>query len=64
MKKALFNRESLHTDEPTGLEAESGSLFLGKKGADHAETLYMTFCSSGRENLSLHISAEDLLVLD
>lgn len=64
LKQALFNWDDLHNDEATGFEAESHTLFFGRKGASHTESPYMSLSSNCKENSCLHISVEDFLMLD
>lgn len=64
LKSALYNWEDLHTDDVTGFEAESHTLFFGRKGAERVEEPYMTLTSTGNAASRLHISVEDFLVLD
>lgn len=64
LKEALFNWEDLHTDECTGFEVDSPTLFFGNKGADHADSPYMSLSSSGNDNSVLHISVTDFLIID
>lgn len=64
LKNALFNWEDLHNDEITGIEAESHTLFFGRKGAEYIGATYITLSSSSKDNSCLHISVEDFLVLD
>lgn len=59
----LFNLEDLHDDPVTGYEAESPSLFFGRKGADHADTPFMSF-SSERSNSVLHIPVDQFDLMD
>ncbi len=63
LRQALFNWEDLHHDEATGFEAESHTLFFGKKGRNRTETPYMKIVSTGNTNSILYISAEDCLLL-
>lgn len=64
LRQALFNWEDLHSDEVTGFEAESPTLFFGEKGAEHAEEPYMTLSPGGHIKSYLHISVPDFLILD
>ena len=57
LKDALFNSEDLHTDDTFGYEGSS-TLYFGKKGAEHAETPYMSLVPT-EKNTSLHISVDD-----
>ena len=63
LQPGLFNWEDLHNDPVTGYEAESSSLFFGRKGADHADTPFMSF-SSKRSKSILHIPVEQFDLLD
>lgn len=64
LKQALFNWEDLHNDEFTGFEAESPTLFWGKKGASYVDCPYITLYSGCKANACLYISDEDFLILD
>lgn len=63
LQPGLFNWEDLHNDPVTGYEAESPSLFFGRKGADHADTPFMSF-SSKRSKSVLHIPVEQFDLMD
>lgn len=64
LKRGLFNWEDLHTDEATGFEAESGSLYFGELGRDHVEAPFITLVP-GENKTALRISYdEDFLLLD
>ena len=64
LKPGLFNWEDLHTDESTGFEARSSSLFFGDTGRRHAAEPYITL-SPGEGKTHLHIPyGKDFLLLD
>ncbi len=56
--------EDVHSDPRIGFTATSPTLWVGEQGAAQAEEPYMTLFSSGRPELKLYISAEDMGVLD
>lgn len=58
LANAVFNWEDLHIDPVTGFEAETGTFFFGKKGANHADQPYMSLSSSGNESI-LHIAENE-----
>ncbi|MBQ9881216.1 MAG: hypothetical protein IJM42_01190 [Synergistes sp.] len=64
LKSGMFNWEDLHTDEITGFEARSPSLFFGETGRRHAAEPYITL-SPGEGKTHLYISCcKDFLLLD
>ena len=63
LKKGLYNWEDLHTDEITGFEAESSTVFFNEKGSECAQeciNLFSDSCPASR----IHISYWDFLLLD
>lgn len=62
LQPGLFNWEDLHNDPITGYEAESPSLFFGRKGADHADTPFMSI-SSDSSAAVLHIPVDEFDLL-
>ena len=62
LQPGLFNWEDLHNDLVTGYEAESPTLFFGRKGSDHADTPFMSISSDSSDS-ALHIPVDhfDLL---
>lgn len=63
LQPGLFNWEDLHDDPVTGYEAESSSLFFGRKGADHADTPFMSFSSDSSASV-LHIPVDQFDLLN
>ena len=62
LQPGLFNWEDLHNDPVTSFEAESASLFFGRKGADHADTPFMSI-SSDSSAAVLHIPVDEFDLL-
>ena len=62
LQPGLCNWEDLHNDPITGYEAESPSLFFGRKGADHADTPFMSI-SSDSSAAVLHIPVDEFDLL-
>ena len=63
LQPGLFNWEDLHNDPVTGFEAKSPSLFFGRKGADHANTPFMSISSDSSDSV-LHIPVSDFHLLN
>ena len=61
LKDVLFNDEDLHTDEVLGFEGH-GTMYFGKRGAEHVKEPYMTLSPSGKDT-ELYISVYDFDLL-